>query len=115
MSALDFGQQFLGVNTMTYWGRRYDANFWIENACVKWNEVEVPFHTVGRPSGQNHNSRRMPRKRPTSTSQDTRRRTASQLEASIVHAGPRTLPAEKHACARRAVVKGNRQSAVYAD
>jgi hypothetical protein len=33
---------------MTYWGKRYDANFWIENASVKWKETEAPFHTVGR-------------------------------------------------------------------
>jgi len=33
---------------MTYWGKHYDANFWIENASVKWNEAEAPFHTVGR-------------------------------------------------------------------
>jgi hypothetical protein len=33
---------------MTYWGKRRDANFWIENASVEWNETEAPFHTVAR-------------------------------------------------------------------
>jgi hypothetical protein len=33
---------------MTYWGKHYDANFWIENASVKWKEEEAPFHTVAR-------------------------------------------------------------------
>jgi hypothetical protein len=48
MSSFDFGVQFLDANTMTYWGKRRDANFWIENASVKWNEAEAPFHTVAR-------------------------------------------------------------------
>jgi len=48
MSYFDFGIQFLDVNKMTYWGSRRDANFWIENASVEWNESEAPFHTVGR-------------------------------------------------------------------
>ena len=33
---------------MTYWGKRHDANFWIENASVEWKEAEAPFHTVAR-------------------------------------------------------------------
>jgi hypothetical protein len=33
---------------MTYWGKRRDANFWIENASVEWNEAEAAFHTVAR-------------------------------------------------------------------
>ena len=33
---------------MTYWGKRQDANFWIENASVEWNEAEAPFHLVAR-------------------------------------------------------------------
>ncbi len=48
MSSFDFGLQLLDPNTMTYWGKRYDANFWIENASVKWNEAEAPFHLVAR-------------------------------------------------------------------
>jgi hypothetical protein len=48
MSAFDFGVQFLDVDRMTYWGKRRDANFWIENASVEWNETEAPFHTVAR-------------------------------------------------------------------
>jgi hypothetical protein len=48
MSSFDFGVQFLDVNRMTYWGKRRDANFWIENASVDWNEAQAPFHTVAR-------------------------------------------------------------------
>jgi hypothetical protein len=48
MSSFDFGVQFLDPDKMTYWGKRRDANFWIENASVEWNEVEAPFHTVAR-------------------------------------------------------------------
>jgi len=48
MSGFDFGLQFLDPGKMTYWGNRYDADFWTENASLKWNESEAPFHTVGR-------------------------------------------------------------------
>jgi hypothetical protein len=48
MSAFDFGLQFLDIEKMTYWGKRQDANFWIENASVDWNEAEAPFHVVAR-------------------------------------------------------------------
>ena len=48
MSSFDFGVQFLDPDRMTYWDKCRDANFWIENASVEWNEVEAPFHTVGR-------------------------------------------------------------------
>jgi hypothetical protein len=48
MSAFDFALQFLDADGMTYWGKRRDANFWIENASVEWNETEAPFHTVAR-------------------------------------------------------------------
>ncbi len=48
MSSFDFGVQFLDADRMTYWGKRRDANFWIENASVEWNEAEAPFHTVAR-------------------------------------------------------------------
>ncbi len=48
MSAFDFGLQFLDADRMTYWGKRQDASFWIENASVEWNETEAPFHTVAR-------------------------------------------------------------------
>jgi hypothetical protein len=48
MSAFDFGVQLLDVDRMTYWGKRRDANFWIENASIAWNETEAPFHTVAR-------------------------------------------------------------------
>ena len=48
MSSFDFGVQFLDPEKMTYWERRHDASFWIENASLEWNEVEAPFHTVAR-------------------------------------------------------------------
>jgi hypothetical protein len=48
MSGFDFAVQFLDVDKMTYWGKPRDANFWIENASVEWNESEAPFHDVAR-------------------------------------------------------------------
>jgi hypothetical protein len=48
MSGFDFGVQFLDVDRMTYWGRRYDANFWLENASLEWKEAQAPFHTIAR-------------------------------------------------------------------
>jgi hypothetical protein len=48
MSSFDFGLQFLDPGKMTYWGKRQDASFWIENASVDWRESEAPFHTVAR-------------------------------------------------------------------
>jgi hypothetical protein len=48
MSGFDFAVQFLDAETMTYWRKHYDVDFWIENASVEWNEAEAPFHTVGR-------------------------------------------------------------------
>jgi len=48
MSSFDFGVQFLDADRMTYWGKRRDSNFWIENASVEWHESETPFHTIGR-------------------------------------------------------------------
>jgi hypothetical protein len=48
MSTFDFGVQFLDTDRMTYWGKHYDANFWIENASVEWKESEAPFHNVAR-------------------------------------------------------------------
>jgi hypothetical protein len=48
MGSFDFAVQFLDTERMTYWGKRRDANFWIENASIVWNETEAPFHTVAR-------------------------------------------------------------------
>jgi hypothetical protein len=48
ISGFDFGLQFLDADRMTYWGKPRDANFWIENASVEWNEAEAAFHTVAR-------------------------------------------------------------------
>jgi hypothetical protein len=48
MSWFDFAVQFLDTGNMTYWGRTRDANFWIENASIEWNEAEASFQTVAR-------------------------------------------------------------------
>src|SRR5258708_5930016 len=48
MCSFDFGLQFLDTEKMTYWGKRHDASFWIENASVEWNETQAPFHTTAR-------------------------------------------------------------------
>jgi len=48
MSCFDFALQLLDERAMTYWGRRRDRTFWIENASVDWKESQAPFHTVGR-------------------------------------------------------------------
>jgi hypothetical protein len=48
MSRFDFGVQLLDTSRMTYWGRIRDADFWIENASVEWDEAEAPFHVVAR-------------------------------------------------------------------
>ncbi|SHG22860.1 hypothetical protein [Bradyrhizobium erythrophlei] len=48
MSWFDFGVQFLDSSKMTYWGKKRDADFWIENASVDWSEAEAPFHTVAK-------------------------------------------------------------------
>ncbi len=48
MSSFDFGVQFLDADRMTYWGKRQDVNFWVENASIKWKETEAPVHSVGR-------------------------------------------------------------------
>jgi hypothetical protein len=41
MTSFDFGLQFLDTEKMTYWGKRRDAGFWIENASVKWREAQI--------------------------------------------------------------------------
>jgi hypothetical protein len=48
MSSFDFGVQFLDPAKMTYWGKHYDASFWIENASIEWKESEAPFHNIAR-------------------------------------------------------------------
>ncbi len=48
MSSFDLAVQFLDADGMTYWGKRRDANFWIENASIKWSEAQAPFHIVAR-------------------------------------------------------------------
>ena len=48
MSIFNFSVQLLDTDSMTYWGKRQNANFWIENASVEWDESEAPFHAVAR-------------------------------------------------------------------
>jgi hypothetical protein len=48
MSGFDVAVQFLDTDKMTYWGKHRDADFWIENASVEWDEAQAPFHTVAR-------------------------------------------------------------------
>lgn len=48
MSGFNFGVQFLDVEKMTYWSKRRDVSFWIENASVEWDEAESPFLTVAK-------------------------------------------------------------------
>jgi hypothetical protein len=48
MSRFEFAVQFLNPARMTYWGKRYDADFWTENASIEWKESQAPFHPVGR-------------------------------------------------------------------
>jgi hypothetical protein len=48
MSSFEFAVQFLDIETMTYWGKRQNANFWTENASVEWKKAEALFHTVAR-------------------------------------------------------------------
>jgi hypothetical protein len=48
MSHFDIGLQFLNAEVMTYWGKRRDPSFWIENASVEWKESQAPFHNVAR-------------------------------------------------------------------
>jgi hypothetical protein len=48
LSWFEFAIQLLDTRKMTYWGKTRDANFWIENASVEWNEAEAPFHRVAR-------------------------------------------------------------------
>jgi hypothetical protein len=48
MSSFEFGVQFLDAEKMTYWGKRHDPNFWIENASLDWKEAEAPLHLIAR-------------------------------------------------------------------
>jgi hypothetical protein len=48
MSGFDVAVQLLDTDRMTYWGKHRDADFWIENASVEWNEAQAPFHTVAK-------------------------------------------------------------------
>jgi hypothetical protein len=48
MSSFDIGVQLLDPAKMTYWGKTYDASFWIENASLEWKESEAPFHNIAR-------------------------------------------------------------------
>jgi len=99
MSGFDFGLQFLDPGKMTYWGNRYDADFWTENASLKWNESEAPFHTVGRLTLL-ANSHLRDAAADAVYFDVTRHSTpeARQSAASIAPAGRAKPPAEKRAC-----------------
>ena len=85
---------------MTYWGKRQDANFWIENASVKWKEAEAPFHKVARLTLLAQSQLR-PDAGEMIYFDVTRHSTADSTpsEALIVLAVSERAPAEKHACA----------------
>ena len=96
MSSFDFGVQFLDPDKMTYWGKRQDANFWIENASVEWNEAEAPFHTIARLTllPKSH----LPpdaAEAAISMSRGTRHPTARPWGASIAPAGPAEVASRK--------------------
>jgi hypothetical protein len=86
------------VDRMTYWGKRQDANFWIENARIEWNEAEAPFHAVARltllPKSQ------LPLNAGEATYFDVTGHSTPDshcpLGALIAPAGRRKLPAERH-------------------
>jgi hypothetical protein len=101
MSGFDVAVQLLDADKMTYWGKLRDADFWIENASVEWDEAQAPFHTVARLTLL-PNSQLSPEESdaPTSMSREIRHLTARLSEASIALVGRRKLPAEKPACAR---------------
>ena len=48
MGTFDFAVQFLDPNKMTYRGKQFDANFWLENASVEWKESESPFYPIAK-------------------------------------------------------------------
>jgi hypothetical protein len=52
MSSFDFGIQFLDVGRMTYWGKHLDADFWIENASIEWNEIALSHGREAYPAAQ---------------------------------------------------------------
>jgi hypothetical protein len=100
MSGFDFGLQFLDADRMTYWGKRRDASFWIENASVEWNEAEAPFHTVARLTLLSKSQ--LPLETSEATYFDVTGHStpdSTPLEALIAPAGLPRLPAEKHGCA----------------
>jgi hypothetical protein len=48
MGSFDFGVQFLDTRKMTCRGKIRDAEFWVENASIEWDESLAPFVTVAR-------------------------------------------------------------------
>jgi hypothetical protein len=101
MSAFDFGVQFLDHERMTFWGKRQDTSFWIENASVEWKEEQAPFHTIGRLTFQ-PKSQLSPEESNATYFDVTGNSTPDRrpLGASIAPAIWRRLPAEKLAWAR---------------
>jgi hypothetical protein len=86
MSSFDFGVQFLDTGTMTYWGKRRDTNFWIENASVKWKQSKLKLPSMrlhGLLYCRNRTFSRMPPRQFISMSRGTRQPTARSWGASI--------------------------------
>jgi hypothetical protein len=54
MSSFDFSVQFLDAEKMTYRGKVRDADFWIENASIEWDETLAPFIAAGRLTLENN-------------------------------------------------------------
>ena len=48
MSSFEFAVQFLDPDRMTYRGKQFDTNFWLENASVEWKESESPFYPIAK-------------------------------------------------------------------
>jgi hypothetical protein len=104
MSSFDFGVQLLDADRMTYWGKRLEASFWIENASVKWKETErLSTRLLGSPFYRSRTFSPTPAKSPISMSRGIRHLTARPLEVSIALARSGRPLAEKRACASMAI------------
>ena len=98
MSSFEFAVQFLDPDRMTYRGRQFDTNFWLENASVEWKESESPFYrSPNSHFWQNRSCRRRMPRLSISTLREILRQTAHPSGASIAPGGHLKLPAEEHA------------------
>jgi hypothetical protein len=99
MSSFDFGVQFLDPSAMTYWGKHYDADFWIKMPAwsgrkkslhfIVWHDL--PFFHI-----RICHSRRATQH--TSTSPGAQRPTVAPWGASSALAGGRSQPVKRRAC-----------------